>query len=102
LHGGAAERRALEVEPGPKLWPVFWLGGTALAVLSFALHRAAEHAFLAGSSGIAALLDGSRLVLFLAWFFVCWKNATNVAHRRWTYAARVALLIALVGAAILY
>jgi hypothetical protein len=81
---------------------VFWLGGAALAALSFALHRGAEHAFLAGSSGIAALLDGARLLLFLSWFFVCWKYAGNVSRRAWTYAVRVALLIALAAAAVLY
>jgi hypothetical protein len=47
-------------------------------------------------------LDGARLVLFLVWFFVCWKRARNVSHRAWTYAARAVLLIALAGSAILY
>jgi hypothetical protein len=51
---------------------------------------------------LAALLDVSRLLLLLAWFFVCWKNAHRVSHRAWTYAARAALLIALAGSAILY
>jgi hypothetical protein len=99
LHGGAAERRAVESTP---LWKVWWAGGALLAALTGLLVWTTDAAYTQGHEALGALANGARLLLYLAWFVAVWRCSRNVKRALWTPLARAALLAGLVASAILY
>jgi len=99
LHGGAAERRAVEKL---RLWQVWWIGGAALAALTAALVWAAERAYSAGNAALGDLASVARILLYLLWCRAVWRASRNVERAFWTPLALAAAALGLLASAALY
>jgi len=98
----AGNARGAQALTGYPLWRVWWLWGTAAALLSAALLWGGEWAYHAGHPALEAFLGVARVVLYVVWFIAAWRCSRNVAHRLWTPLARAALLAGLAATAVLY
>ncbi len=99
MHGGAAERRAVEKL---RLWQVWWIGGAALAALTAALVWATERAYGDGHSALGDLASVTRILLYLLWCRAVWRASRNVERAFWTPVARAAAALGLLASAALY